>query len=123
RSLFPALSRIHNGRPLVYLDGPAGTQVPTSVAKRVAQCMIEHNANRAGKFITSNEVDVLMDQAHRAAADFLQADDPRSIAFGPNMTSLTLSFSRALSRTWSPGDEILVSNLDHDANYTPWVLA
>lgn len=123
RSLFPALARIHDGRPLVYLDGPAGTQVPTSVAQRVAQCMIEHNANRAGKFITSNEVDELMDQAHRAVADFLQVDAPKSIAFGPNMTSLTLSFSRALARTWSPGDEILVSNLDHDANYTPWVLA
>jgi len=123
RSLFPALARIHDGRPLVYLDGPAGTQVPTSVAQRVAQCMIEHNANRAGKFITSNEVDELMDHAHRAVADFLQVDDPKSIAFGPNMTSLTLSFSRALARTWSPGDEILVSNLDHDANYTPWVLA
>ncbi|MFY8071039.1 MAG: cysteine desulfurase-like protein [Pirellula sp.] len=123
RSLFPALARIHEGHPLVYLDGPAGTQVPTSVAERVAQCMIEHNANRAGKFITSNEVDELMDQAHGAAADLLQVDDPRSIAFGPNMTSLTLSFSRALARTWAPGDEILVSTLDHDANYTPWVLA
>jgi cysteine desulfurase family protein (TIGR01976 family) len=123
RSLFPALSRIHDGRPLVYLDGPAGTQVPTSVAERIFKCMIDHNANRAGKFITSNEVDALMDQAHCAVADFLQVDDPRSIAFGPNMTSLTLSISRALARTWSTGDEILVSNLDHDANYTPWVLA
>lgn len=64
-----------------------------------------------------------MDQAHRAAADLLQVDEPKSIAFGPNMTTLTLAFSRALARTWSPGDEILVSNLDHDANYTPWVLA
>jgi cysteine desulfurase family protein (TIGR01976 family) len=85
--------------------------------------MIGHNANRAGKFITSIEVDQLMDDAHGAVADFLQVDNPKSIAFGPNMTSLTLSFSRALARTWRPGDEILVSNLDHDANYTPWVLA
>ncbi len=123
RSSFPALSRVHNGQPLVYLDGPAGTQVPESVADRIRECLIHHNANRAGKFITSNEVDDLMDQAHRAAADLLQVDEPKSIAFGPNMTTLTLAFSRALARTWSPGDEILVSNLDHDANYTPWVLA
>ncbi|MFN5185555.1 MAG: cysteine desulfurase-like protein [Planctomycetota bacterium] len=123
RSLFPALGRLFGDKPLVYLDGPAGTQVPTSVAERICQCMIEHNANRAGKFITSIEVDQLMDDAHGAVADFLQVDNPKSIAFGPNMTSLTLSFSRALARTWRPGDEILVSNLDHDANYTPWVLA
>lgn len=123
RSRYPSLERMHNGKPLVYLDGPAGTQVPESVARRILDCMIHHNANRAGKFVTSNEVDRIMDQAHVAAADLLQADDPRSIAFGPNMTTLTLAFSRALARTWSPGDEVVVSSLDHDANYTPWVLA
>jgi len=85
--------------------------------------MIHHNANRAGKFITSGEVDDLMEQAHRTVADLLQVEDPVSIVFGPNMTTLTLAFSRALSRTWSPGDEVIVSKLDHDANYTPWVLA
>ena len=123
RSLFPSLERLHGQRPLVYLDGPAGTQVPKSVADRVHECMIHCNANRAGKFVTSNQVDLLMDQAHRTVADLLQAEDPSSIAFGPNMTTLTLAFSRSLARTWAPGDEILVSNLDHDANYTPWVLA
>lgn len=123
RSLFPALQRQHQGSPLVYLDGPAGTQVPEPVAQRIYQCMIHHNANRAGKFITSNEVDQIMDQAHEAAADLLQVPEPNSIAFGPNMTTLTLAFSRALASTWKPGDEILVSSLDHDANYTPWVLA
>jgi len=123
RSLFPSLAREYCEKPLVYLDGPAGTQVPESVAQRIYQCMIHHNANRAGKFITSNEVDQIMDQAHVAAADLLQVDQHESIAFGPNMTTLTLAFSRALARTWSSGDEILVSSLDHDANYTPWVLA
>ncbi len=123
RSRFPSLERIENGQRLVYLDGPAGTQVPLEVAQRVAECLIHHNANRAGKFITSHEVEQIMAEAHEAAADFLQADEPRSVAFGPNMTTLTLGFSRALARTWSPGDEILVSSLDHDANYTPWVLA
>lgn len=123
RNLFPALDRLHGARPLVYLDGPAGTQVPRSVADRIHECMIHHNANRAGKFITSGEVDDLMEQAHRTVADLLQVEDPSSIVFGPNMTTLTLAFSRALSRTWSPGDEVIVSKLDHDANYTPWVLA
>lgn len=123
RNLFPALDRLHGARPLVYLDGPAGTQVPRWVADRIHECMIHHNANRAGKFITSGEVDELMEQAHRTVADLLQVEDPSSIAFGPNMTTLTLAFSRALSRTWSPGDEVIVSKLDHDANYTPWVLA
>lgn len=123
RNLFPALDRLHGARPLVYLDGPAGTQVPRSVADRIHECMIHHNANRAGKFITSGEVDELMEQAHRTVADLLQVEDPSSIVFGPNMTTLTLAFSRALSRTWSPGDEVIVSKLDHDANYTPWVLA
>lgn len=123
RSLFPSLDREFSGKPLVYLDGPAGTQVPESVAQRIHQCMIHHNANRAGKFITSNEVDQIMEQAHIAAADLLQVAQPESIAFGPNMTTLTLAFSRALARTWSSGDEILISSLDHDANYTPWVLA
>ena len=123
RSCFPSLERVENGQRLVYLDGPAGTQVPLEVAQRIAECLIHHNANRAGKFITSHEVEQIMHQAHEAAADFLQVDEPMSIAFGPNMTTLTLGFSRALARTWSPGDQVLVSSLDHDANYTPWVLA
>lgn len=123
RDQFPSLARTHNGLPLIYLDGPAGTQVPQCVADRVRDCFIHHSANRAGKFITSNEVDQIMDQAHEAAADLLQTPEPKSIAFGPNMTTLTLAFSRALAKTWKPGDEVLVSNLDHDANYTPWILA
>jgi cysteine desulfurase family protein (TIGR01976 family) len=123
RSQFPALARRHRDRPLVYLDGPAGTQVPQSVADRVSEVLLHHSANRSGRFVTSREVDTIMEQAHTAAADLLQAHDPRSIAFGPNMTSLTFQLSRALAREWGPGDEILVSKLDHDANFTPWVLA
>ncbi|MCU0707046.1 MAG: cysteine desulfurase-like protein [Pirellula sp.] len=123
RSQFPSLSRLQDDVPLVYLDGPAGTQVPMSVANRVSEVLIHHSANRSGQFATSREVDQLMDEAHTAAADLLQVQDPRSIAFGPNMTTLTFQFSRALARTWSPGDEVLVSSLDHDANFTPWILA
>ncbi|MBU6237193.1 MAG: cysteine desulfurase-like protein [Planctomycetes bacterium] len=123
RSQFPSLSRLHNEQPMIYLDGPAGSQVPECVARRVYDAMIHHNANRSGHFATSHEVDQLMQEAHVAVSDLLQAHDPKSIAFGPNMTTLTFHFSRALARTWAPGDEVVVSRLDHDANYTPWVLA
>ena len=85
--------------------------------------MLHHNANRSGRFATSYEVEELMSESHRAFADFLGAPTADSIAFGPNMTSLTLQFSRAISKEWKPGDRILVSSLDHDANFTPWVLA
>lgn len=123
RSQFPSLSRMHGEQPMVYLDGPAGSQVPDCVARRVYEAMIHHNANRAGHFATSREVDQIMHEAHAAVADLLQANEPKSIAFGPNMTTLTLQFSRALARTWKAGDEVVVSRLDHDANFTPWVLA
>ena len=123
RCQFPALSRIIDARPAVYLDGPAGTQVPKSVVDRIADCLLNHNANRSGNFVTSREVDLVMRQSHDVFADFLGATSSDSIVFGPNMTSLTFQFSRALSREWHPGDRILVSSLDHDANFTPWVLA
>ena len=89
----------------------------------IAQCMLHHNANRSGRFATSYEVEQLMSECHQTFADFLGAPTADSIAFGPNMTSLTLQFSRAISKEWKPGDRILVSSLDHDANFTPWVLA
>ena len=123
RSQYPSLSRLQDEQPMVYLDGPAGSQVPECVARRVYDAMIHHNANRSGHFATSREVDQIMQEAHVAVSDLLQADDPKSISFGPNMTTLTLHFSRALARTWAPGDEVMVSRLDHDANFTPWVLA
>lgn len=123
RSRFPSLARRVDARQAIYLDGPAGTQVPQSVVDRVSDCMLNHNANRSGRFVTSREVEQLMGESHQAFADFLGAASSDSIAFGPNMTSLTLHFSRALSKLWKPGDRILVSSLDHDANFTPWVLA
>ncbi|MGC3970319.1 MAG: aminotransferase class V-fold PLP-dependent enzyme [Pirellulales bacterium] len=81
------------------------------------------NANHGGVFATSVRSDALLDEAHRAAADFVGADDPECCYFGANMTTLTFALSRALSKTWNPGDEIIVSRLDHDANFTPWVMA
>lgn len=123
RRQFPSLQRIQNGKPVAYLDGPAGTQVPQSVVDRISESMLHHNANRSGRFATSREVDAGMKHAHQVFADFLNAPCPESVAFGPNMTSLTLQFSRAIAREWKSGDRILVSQLDHDANFTPWVLA
>jgi cysteine desulfurase family protein (TIGR01976 family) len=123
RSQFPALARTHNGRPVAYFDGPAGTQVPQSVADAVAGCLLHHNANCGAPFSTSREADAILDAGRRAMTDLLGAADPDEIAFGPNMTTLTLAASRAIGRTWQPGDEIIVSRLDHDANVTPWVLA
>ncbi|MCC9605843.1 cysteine desulfurase-like protein [Blastopirellula sp. JC732] len=123
REQFPALRRLMHGREIVYFDGPAGTQVPQSVADAVSDYLLRHNANTHGAFATSRETDALMDDAHAAVADLLGANYSDLIAFGANMTSLTFALSRALARTWEPGDEVIVSHLDHDANFSPWVLA
>lgn len=118
RSQFPALSR-----PAIFLDGPAGTQVPQRVADAISRYLLNTNANHGGSFATSRESDKLLDSAHAITAEFLGAKDPGCVAFGQNMTSLTFHLSRALARTWKPGDEVLVSRLEHDANFTPWILA
>ena len=123
RSQFPAFNRTVEGHPVVFLDGAAGSQVPSRVAEAVSGYLIGTNANHGGPFATSVESDAMLDAAHQAAADFLGTADPDTVAFGANMTTLTLAVSRALSSTWQPGDRILVSRLDHDANVTPWTLA
>ena len=123
RSQFPAFNRTVEGRPVVFLDGAAGSQVPSRVAEAVSGYLTGTNANHGGPFATSVESDAMLDAAHHAAADFLGTADPDTVAFGANMTTLTLAVSRALSSTWQPGDRILVSRLDHDANVTPWTLA
>lgn len=123
RREFPALQRSIHGHPAVYLDGPAGTQVPQRVIDAISHYLSTHNANHGGLFATSIESDQLLDEAHRAAAAFVGASDPDEIAFGANMTTLTFALSRALARTWKAGDEVLVTRLDHDANFTPWALA
>ncbi|MCE9527348.1 MAG: cysteine desulfurase-like protein [Planctomycetales bacterium] len=123
RSQFPALARREGGKPAVFLDGPAGTQVPQAVIDAMSHYLSHCSANHGGLFPTGRESDALLDEVHRGLADFVGADDPDEIVFGQNMTSLTFAFSRALARTWKPGDEIVVTLLDHDANVTPWVLA
>jgi cysteine desulfurase family protein (TIGR01976 family) len=123
RRQFPALSRRVGDRLAAFFDGPGGTQVPQRVIDAVGHYLAHLNANHGGHFATAIESDRLLDEAHRGLADFLGADDPRTIAFGQNMTSLTFALSRALARTWKPGDEIVLTCLDHDANISPWVLA
>ena len=122
RSRFPGLRREVGGRPVLFLDGPAGSQVPQSVADAVRDWMLHHNANHGGTFATSVETDAMVAQAREACGVFVggAADE---VVFGPNMTTLTFQLSRALARTWGPGDEVVVTASDHDANVTPWVLA
>lgn len=123
RAQFPALKRSVNGRPVVYFDGPGGTQVPQRVIAAIGDYLANRNANHEGRFLTSQESDQMLHEAHRVVAALLGARDPECICFGPNMTTLTMGLSRALGKTWQPGDEIIVTRLDHDANVTPWVLA
>ncbi len=123
RAQFPALSRQEQGRPVAYFDGPAGSQVPQSVADAVSRYLLTTNSNRGGVFTVAKESDAVVDSAHEMAAAFLGTDDPACTVFGANMTSLTLALSRALGRTWKAGDEVIVTRLDHDGNVTPWVLA
>jgi cysteine desulfurase family protein (TIGR01976 family) len=121
RAHFPALGRSHAGRPLVYMDGPAGTQLPTECIEAIVRYIETSNANHGGAFVTSVETDALLSEAHAAAADFLGAHEPEEIAFGANMTTITLAVSRALGRDLGAGDEIVLSRLDHDANVAPWL--
>ena len=123
RSQFPALRRQIAGGEAVYFDGPAGSQTPECVIDAIGHYLRHTNANHGGVFATSRESDALLDRVHASVADLLGVSDPDCVVFGANMTTLTFQLSRALSRTWKAGDEIVVTHLDHDANVTPWVLA
>jgi cysteine desulfurase family protein (TIGR01976 family) len=123
RRQFPALSRRIGDHAAAYFDGPAGSQVPQRVIEAVSHYMAHTNANHGGRFATSRESDRMLEDAHRALADFVGTLAPETIIFGPNMTSLTFALSRSIARTWKEGDEVLVTRLDHDGNVSPWVLA
>lgn len=123
RARFPGLARRDGDATAVFFDGAAGSQVPQSVADAVAAYLLHRNANTGGTFATARATDAALAEAQQAAADWFGADDPDAVVFGPNMTTLTFMLSRALARTWRPGDEILLTRLDHDANVTPWVRA
>jgi len=122
RASFPALARMHHGRRAVFLDAPGGSQVPERVIEAMATYLRSSNANTHGAFATSQETDAVIAEAHLAAADLLHAD-PDEIVFGPNATTLLLAISRSVGRALGPGDEVVVTRLDHDANIRPWVLA
>ena len=119
RQGFPALERRHNGHPVAYFDGPGGTQVPRAVVEAMTDYLYHHNANTHWAYPTSAETDAIIEDARRALADFLHAA-PNEIAFGANMTTLTFHLGRALGRAYNPGDEIVVTELDHHANVAPW---
>ncbi len=121
RERFPGLARTQDGRPCLFADSPGGSQVPDTVIEAMANYLRRSNANTHGTFTTSQETDRLIEAARRAGADFLGCD-PGEIVFGPNATSLLLSFSRSVARTLQPRDEIVVTHLDHDANVAPWLL-
>ena len=122
REQFPALEREHNGRRVAYLDGPGGSQVASSAIDAVTRYMSRGSANLHGAFPTSVETEEILYEARQAAAYLLGAN-PDEVAFGANMTTLTLAISRALARTWDRDSEIVVTELDHRANVDPWLLA
>lgn len=119
RSQFPALSLEVDGVSAVFLDAPGGTQIPQAVADAVSDALVSANANTHGAFLTSQRADQIIAGAHQAAADFLGCDADEAV-FGPNMTTLTFALSRSLGRELKPGDEIVLTYLDHDANFAPW---
>src|SRR5262245_42730569 len=121
RPLYPALHARGAGEdPPVYLDAPGGTQVPEPVIRAMADYLWRGSATTGGAFRTSRRTDRIIGEARQAAADLVGCSDPREIVFGPNMTSLTFRVAKALGRTLSPGDEVIVTRLDHDANVAPW---
>src|SRR5258708_797947 len=120
RAQFPSLAQTVNGHPAAFLDGPGGTQVPQRVIDAISDYLRRDNANTGGAYATSRRTDAMIAGARAAMADFLHcgADE---VVFGPNMTTLTFAISRAIGRELGPGDEILVTRLDHDANVSPWL--
>jgi cysteine desulfurase family protein (TIGR01976 family) len=120
RADFPVFERQVGGRPIAFFDGPGGSQVPRQVADAVRDYLLMHNANTHGFFATSEETDAAIAGARERVAALLNAPSPREVAFGANMTTLTFHLSRSLGREWGPGDEVIVSQLDHQANVAPW---
>jgi cysteine desulfurase family protein (TIGR01976 family) len=120
RAQFPSLQQQVNGHPAIFFDGPAGTQVPQQVIDAITGYLLNSNANNCGAFATSKRTDETIAEARMAMADFLNCSS-KEITFGPNMTTLTFAFSRGIARDLKPGDEIVVTLLDHDANFAPWL--
>ena len=122
REDFPALAITDDGRPRYYFDNPAGTQVPQSVIDAMADCLRGANANLGGYFETSERADAIVADARDAMADFVNSSSSREIVFGQNMTTLTFHLARSIGPELAPGDEIVLTRMDHDANVQPWRL-
>jgi cysteine desulfurase family protein (TIGR01976 family) len=120
REHFPALERTVGGQPAAYFDAPAGSQLPRAVIDAVSDYLAFHNANTHGAFATSRETDEIIQRARERVGAFLGATSAGEVAFGANMTTLAFALSRALRQSWSPGDEVIVTELDHQANVAPW---
>ncbi|WP_032916784.1 cysteine desulfurase-like protein [Mesorhizobium erdmanii] len=121
RGKFPALSLTDKGRRRICLDNPAGTQVPQAVADAVSHCLLTTNANLGGFFETTIAAQAVVDEAHQAMADLLGAASPQEIIIGANMTTLTYHMSRTIGRTLKPGDELILTRMDHEGNVSPWL--
>lgn len=121
RARFPSLQRRQNGRPVIFFDNPAGTQVPQETVDGFVQYLTHSNANAGGSFGTSRETGEIIAAVRRGMADFLGAASPDEIVLGPNMTSLTFDVAHALARILQPGDEVVTTRLEHDANVAPWL--
>ncbi len=121
RAQFPSLERKHNNLPMVFLDGPAGTQVPQSVIDSITRYYKNSNANSHGAFITTNETDQVIHHMRTCMAALLGAESENSISIGQNMTTLNFALARAISKILKPGDEVLITQLDHEANRGPWL--
>lgn len=119
RAQFPSLTQEINGQPVIYFDGPGGTQIPRSTINAMSDYLLHSNANAHGTFATSARTDALIASARAGIADFLRCDADE-VVFGANMTTLTFALSRAIGRELQPGDEIVVTKLDHEANVSPW---
>jgi len=122
RAQFPALNQSNGQASPVFLDNPGGTQVPQQVIDAITDCLINKNSNLGGAFKTSEKAGQVVEDAHLAMADFVNAKSTREIIIGQNMTTLTLHISRSIGRLFSPGDEIILTRMEHDANISPWVL-
>ena len=121
REYFPSLGRVDaNNNQIIYLDGPGGTQVPIQVIEGISQYYIRSNANTHGEFVTSKETDSMMDGVRERVSEMLGSEGPKTISIGQNMTTLNYSLARALSRKFNEGDEVIITELDHEANRGPW---
>jgi len=121
RGQFPSLQRLVNGSPLIFIDGPAGTQVPASVIDAVSHYYSHSNANTHGAFPTTRETDTIINSMRLSVAALLGAEGPETISIGQNMTTLNYSLARAMSRVLHPGEEVVITQLDHEANRGPWL--